>query len=64
MLIVTDREAEKYTAAFTATPGTKLYIDSIAEENRLRWQGDAPHAENEQQIASYNIQPDRSGRVG
>ena len=35
MLIVTDKEAEKYTAAFTATPGTKLYIDSIAEENLL-----------------------------
>ena len=34
-LFVTDTEAEEYTAAFTATPGTKLYIDSIAEENLL-----------------------------
>ncbi len=34
-LYVTDTEAEKYTATFTATPGTKLYIDSIAEENLL-----------------------------
>ncbi len=34
-LFVTDTEAEEYTATFTATPGTKLYIDSIAEENLL-----------------------------
>ena len=35
MLFVTDTEAEEYTAAFTAAPGTKLYYESISEENLL-----------------------------
>ena len=57
-LYVTDTTAEQYTATFTATPGTRLYIGSIAEENLLadgKVTRPTPHLNNGARIDEFTL---------